>query len=508
MMGWNYPVTPSEDDRANRLTRSSKGSSMQLRSPMRLTMRLITPSISRFMLLPWLGFTLAALLNGPQAWCQDSESRPNIIYIMLDDAGYGDFGATGSPAIQTPNFDRICREGQLFRQHYSGSAVCAPTRCVLMTGLHTGHCKRRDNKATGNLQQTTNGLVFLNESDVTVAAALQQAGYVTGGIGKWGLGNTGTAGAPDKQGFDHFLGYLDQVHAHNHYTDWLWNDGQKMPIPGNRDKQQGTYIHDVFEADTLNFIREQASQEQPFFLYLPYTLPHGSYVIPADDPAFQIYADQAWPDNVKNYAAMVTRADRSVGKILELLQELKIDDQTILFYTSDNGPNRVFTGPLKSGGPFRGIKRQLTEGGLRAAMAVRWPGKVPAGTTSEFVWSMIDVFPTLCELAQTKGPDHLDGTSVVPTLLGKSQPPLDHHYFEIHHPFQQAVRVGPWKGFRLGTEEPLKLFDVVADPGESKDVASQHPDVVRQLEQVMREQHVESPFYPSVTKAKAKRKRK
>ncbi len=432
---------------------------------------------------------------------------PNIVYIMLDDAGYGDFGATGSQFIETPTFDRLCREGQFFSNHYSGSAVCAPTRCVLMTGLHTGHCKRRDNQVTANRADSDNGLIFLDQDDTTVAKQLQQAGYVTIGIGKWGLGNRGSTGTPDQQGFDYFLGYLDQVHAHDHYTDWLWNDGQQIEFPGNQNGQRETYIHDVFEQATLELVRRYAEQRHPFFLYLPYTLPHGKYEIPPTDPALKRYEQyQDWPDNVRNYAAMVTRADRTVGKLMDLLKELNIDDNTIVFYTSDNGPNQIHDKWLNSSGPFRGIKRQLTEGGLRAPMVVRWPGKIKGSTTSDFAWSMVDVFPTLCEIAGAPVPPNLDGQSVLPTLLGKEQPAIDHIYFEIHHPFQQAVRYQKWKGFRTGTDDPLQLYNVQLDPEERQNVAQKNPAVVKRIESIMAAERVDSKFYPAVKSAKSKRR--
>jgi arylsulfatase A-like enzyme len=341
---------------------------------------------------------------------------------------------------------------------------------------------------------------------------MQAAGYVTGGIGKWGLGNSDTPGSPDQHGFDHFLGYLDQVHAHDHFTDWLWNDGQRMELNKNTGGQKGTYVHDVFEADSLAFIKTHSNQDQPFFLYLPYTLPHGKYEIPHETAAYQMYADEKWSQQTKEYAAMVTRADETVGEIMNLLKELKIDDNTVVFYTSDNGPNAPFAKEINSGGSLRGTKRQLTEGGLRAAMVARWPGKIPAGKSSDFAWSMIDVFPTCCDLAnfdptnvlkQTK----LDGTSVLPTLLGQPQTAIPSIYFEIHHPFQQAVRMDQWKGFRTGTQEPLKLFNVMTDSKEATDVASDHPEVVQAIESIMQAEHVESRFYPAVERAKLKKRR-
>lgn len=438
---------------------------------------------------------------------QQDLSKPNIIYVMLDDAGYADFGAFGSKHIATPYFDSLCREGMRFTNHYAGSAVCAPTRCVLMTGLSTGHCRRRDNTATSNLNDFPGRpLVFLEDEDLTVAETLQDAGYVTGGIGKWGLGNSGTSGSPDKQGFDHFYGYLDQVHAHNYYSDWLWKNGNREELKGNQGGKKATYTHDLFEEDALRFVREHKNDR--FFLYLPFTLPHGDYVIPHKEPAYQRYADKDWSQKVKNYAGMVTRADESVGKIMKLLKELDIDDNTIVFYTSDHGPNPPFARSLGSAGPFRGIKRQLTEGGLRSAMAVRWPNVIPANSKSDFVWSMVDVFPTFCELAQHEIPEHLDGTSVLPTLVGKTQKPISHHYWEIHHPFQQAVRMGPWKAIRYGTKEPLRLFDITKDPMEKTDLSDQFPDVVKQIETIMTTDRTESRHYQSVEHPKKKARTK
>ena len=427
------------------------------------------------------------------------EKRPNIIYIMLDDAGYADFGAMGSREIRTPHFDRLCREGTRFTHHYSGSAVCAPTRCVLMTGKHTGHCRRRDNQARVRRDQTDqNGLVFLKDEDLTVAEVLRGAGYVTGGIGKWGLGNPGFEGAPERQGFDHFLGYLDQVHAHDHYTDWLWKDGQRIQT-GKR------YSHDLFEEATLQFIRK--NRDGPFFLYLPYCLPHGKYVIPPEDPALAGYQDRPWSEQVKNYAAMVTRADRTVGQILALLEELAIDENTIVFYTSDNGPNAPFLKDLNSNGPFQGIKRTLLEGGIRAPMAVRWPGKIPAGKTSEFVWDMRDVFPTCCELAKSEIPKGLDGISVLPTLLGKKQEPREHLYWYFPKNSQEAVRMGKWKGIRYGTRGAIRLFDLETDPGEKENLAGNHPALVKKIGQIMDQSHTPSPFWPRQEKPTGKKKK-
>ena len=428
------------------------------------------------------------------AWAQE---RPNIIYIMLDDAGWGDFGVYGSEHVETPAMDRLAAEGTRFTDHYAGSAVCAPSRCVLMTGRDTGHCRRRDNVAKANLDDFVDRrpLVFLEPEDVTVAEALQAEGYVTAGIGKWGLGNPGFEGEPTRQGFDHWFGYLDQVHAHDHYTDWLWRDGERVPLPGNEGDGEATYVHDLFEEATLDFVRE--NQDQSFFLYLAYTLPHGAYVIPHDDPAYTPYADRPWSQKVRNYAAMITRADRTVDRLLNLLDELELAENTVVFYTSDNGPNQDFVEPLGSNGPFRGTKRDLYEGGIRAPMVVRWPGHVEAGRTSGFVWDMRDFFPTAAALAGAEGPSNLDGLSVLPVLGGQAPPEREHLYWEYHSPFQQAVRQGRWKGIRFGTEEPVALYDLEVDPGEENDVAEQHPDVMAELARIMDTSRTPSRYWPA-----------
>jgi len=437
--------------------------------------------------------TAAAAAMPRRAFAREPMDKPNIIFILADDMGIGDLGCYGQTKIQTPSIDRMAREGTRFTQAYAGSAVCGPTRCVLMTGLHTGHCTRRDNRAKANPpgQGKDKGLVPLKPDDYTVAAHLKKAGYATGGIGKWGLGNPGTTGTPDKHGFDHFYGYLDQVHAHSYYPSWLWRNGKRQELPGNQGGKRQQYSHDLFEADTLAFIRKH--KDRPFFLYLPYTLPHGKYEIPSDAP----YSAKPWSQQHKNYAAMCTRLDTTVGKILDLLRELGIAENTLVVFTSDNGPNPPFLKPFGSGGGFRGIKRQLYEGGIRMPTVAWWPGKVPAGKVSDFVCSQVDVFPTACELAGVRPPKGLDGMSILPTLLGKAQRPHDFLYWEIHSPFHQAVRMGKWKGIRFGTDEPPELYDLSSDPGEKSDVASKHPDVVKKVEACLAQARTPSEHWPS-----------
>ncbi|MCG8651723.1 MAG: sulfatase-like hydrolase/transferase, partial [Pirellulales bacterium] len=347
-------------------------------------------------------------------------------------------------------------------------------------------------------------LVFLEDEDITVAEVLKSAGYATGGIGKWGLGNPGSAGVPENQGFDYWYGYLDQIHAHEHFPDEIWDGGKMVTIPENAAGKRGAYIPYRLEEKALDFVREHKSE--PFFLYLAVTPPHGKYEIPQDDPAYALYKSLDSPPNgniVRNYAAMITRVDQTVGKVMNLLKELDLDGDTIVFYTSDNGPNRPFVSPLNSAGGLRGIKRDLFEGGVRAAMAVRWPGKIPAGVTSDFVWDMRDVFPTACDLAGVKAPSHLDGMSVLPTLLGQTQREREFHYWEFYSPFQQAVRMGHWKGIRFGTEEPLMLFDLRTDRQEKHNVAGRHADVVAKMEAHMAASHVDSKYFPTKPHGKA-----
>ncbi|PCI00947.1 MAG: hypothetical protein COB81_08000 [Flavobacteriaceae bacterium] len=437
-----------------------------------------------------------------------AQNKPNIIYIMLDDAGYGDFGAFGAQQVKTPVFDQLCKEGIKFTNHYSGSAVCAPTRSVLMTGLDTGHTPRRDNTAKGGKQALIekNGrpLVFLGENDLTVAQSLKNAGYVTGGIGKWGLGNPGSSGVPEKQGFDYWFGYLDQVHAHNHFPTKIWDGGKMIALPGNEDGKKEQYVPYMQEEKTLEFIKK--NYQKPFFLYLAYTPPHSKFEIPNNDPVFGQYKGINGGVQVQNYAAMITRTDQTVGEIMNLLKELDIDDNTIVFYTSDNGPNKQFKKYLNSTGGLRGAKRSLYEGGIRAAMAVRWPGKIKAGTTSDFIWDMRDFFPTACEIVNTKIPEKLSGMSVLKTLQGGQQKGRKFHYWEIHTPFQQAVRMGNWKGIRFGTKEALELYNLETDVAEKNDVAVDNPEIVKKMETFLKTARIPTPYFPEVEFSKKNKK--
>lgn len=410
--------------------------------------------------------------------------KPNIIYILLDDAGIGDFSAYGCKYGVTPNIDRLATEGMKFTRAYSGSAVCAPSRMVLMTGQHTGHILRRAN-------QSKIGLLALPAGQTTVARLLQNAGYATGGFGKWGLGNPETTGVAEKQGFDVFFGYYDQKHAHNHYTDYLIRNSVKVPIQQSGKHTWADYAPTRIADETLSFIEQ--NKDRPFFCYAAWTPPHGDYVIP-ENPVF---AGKPWPEEIKNYAAMVALADRDVGRVMQKLKDLGIDDRTLVIFSSDNGANPEFIEPLGSTGGLRGHKRMLYEGGTRAPLIVRWPGKIQPGTTSDLLTAFVDFLPTAAELSGLPAPKGIDGHSIVPTLLGKGQPTRHESlYFEIYEPyFQQAVRMGDWKGYRLGTKALLELYDLKADPAEKQNIAAAHPDIVRKIEAIMKAEHSPSPYY-------------
>jgi arylsulfatase A-like enzyme len=430
-------------------------------------------------------------------------TKPNIIFIMSDDQGYADLGCYGSQYVQTPHLDKMAQEGMRFTQVYAGSPVCAPTRCVLMTGLHSGHITRRDNRTTSDLDKPfmKRQLIPLKEEDFTIAEMMKEAGYITGAFGKWGLGNPGTTGPPYLQGFDHFYGYIDQVHAHNYYTDFLMRNGDTIPIPDNMNGQKQVYSHDLIAAESIQFVKD--NQDKPFFLYLPYTPPHGKYEVPDNS----LYADKPWNEQVKNYAAMITRMDQDIGELFKLLKDLNIDENTLVFFTSDHGPNPPFIRPLGSNKPFRGVKRQVLEGGLRVPMIARWPGKIKPGMTSDFVWAFWDVFPTLADLAGYKHVRPLDGMSILPTLLGKPQNPHKFLYWEYYSPFQQAVRLDHWKGIRLGLEEPIHLYNIIDDPEEQENVANNYPEIVKQISIIMNNEHDPNPYWPAVKTASEQAKK-
>ncbi len=419
---------------------------------------------------------------------------PNIVFILADDMGYADAGCYGQKHIQTPNLDRMAREGMRFTQCYAGSPVCAPSRSVLMTGLHTGHTRVRGNFGKGGVIGLGGGegRVPLKDSDLTVAEVLKTAGYTTGMTGKWGLGEPGTSGLPNDQGFDAWFGFLNQRRAHTYYPDYLWLNEQRFDLPGNTEKRQQQYVHDLFTGFALHFIR--TNREKPFFLYLPYTVPHSKFEI----PDLGLYEDREWKGTEKAYAAMITRMDGDVGRILGLLKELDIDDRTIVFFASDNGAADRYDGRFDSSGPLRGRKRDMYEGGLRSPMLVRWPGHVPSGVTSHLVWSFVDFLPTAAELAGAKVPAGIDGASVLPTLLGKTQDLSDRFlYWEFFGGgFQQAARWKNWKVVRRRRDASLELYDLKTDLAEKNDIATSQPDVVRKFEEYLKTARTESEEWP------------
>ena len=413
-----------------------------------------------------------------------ADKKPNIVFILADDAGIGDFSTYGCSYGATPNIDRLAAEGMKFTQAYSGSAVCAPSRCVLMTGQHTGHVLRRAN-------QSKDGLLSLPAGQATVARLLRDAGYATGGFGKWGLGNPNTTGVAENLGFDVFFGYYDQKHAHDYYTDYLVRNSTNVPYQQSGKHTWEDYSHTRIANETLKFIEQ--NKDRPFFCYAAWTPPHDEWVIPDNAP----FSEKPWPEEIRNYAAMVALVDKDVGRVMQKLKDLGIDDNTLVIFSSDNGANDECIEPLKSTGGLRGFKRILYEGGIRAPFIARMPGKIAPGTTSDVLTTSVDFMPTAADLAGVPQPSGIDGISILPTLLGQKQAKQhDSLYFEIYEPyFQQSVRLGDWKGYRLGTKAPLELYDLKADPAEKQDIAAAHPDIVKKIEAIMLAEHTPSPHY-------------
>ncbi|MBM3853951.1 MAG: arylsulfatase [Verrucomicrobia bacterium] len=446
---------------------------------------------------------LVAALATHGATSPATREQPNIIYLMADDMGWGDAGCYGQKHIQTPHIDRLAHEGRRFTDVYAGGSVCAPSRSVLMTGQHLGHTRVRGNSGmTGGVGAQRR--VPLEPEDVTVAMLLKSAGYATGITGKWGLGEPDTTGIPNRKGFDEWFGYLNQQHAHTYYTDHLWKNTERVTLPGNLGGKTTQYSHDLFAEFTLEFVRR--NRDRKFFLYLAWTLPHGKYVV----PSLETYADKDWPQDYKVHAAMVTRLDRDFGRLMALLKELGLDEKTVVFFCSDNGGVDRREGVLDSVGPFRGKKGQQTEGGLRVPMIVRWPGRVAPGTVSSAPWYFADVLPTLCEIGGAQVSSKVDGLSVLPAILGREQGELQTRrlYWEQYSGgFQQAVRWGKWKGHHTPGRGAFELYDLSTDQMEEKNVAAQHPDVVRELEAYLASAHVPSPNW-SAGDAAAKKQKK
>jgi len=456
-----------------------------------------------------------AALSAPRALSAAPDAgrrKPNIIYIMADDLGYGDVSCFGQKKFQTPHLDRMAAEGVRFTDYYAGSTVCAPTRCVLMTGLHTGHSHIR-----GNREVRPEGQAPMPADIFTVPRMLKKAGYVTGMFGKWGLGAPGSASDPVRH-FDVFYGYNCQRQAHTYYPGHLWRNDKKVPLDGK------TYSADLIAEQALTFVRD--NKDRPFFAYLPFTIPHASMHVPEDShapfrkkfPEFENKIGRYSGPTVKNpiaaFAGMVTRMDGHIGKLFDLLKELGIDDDTLVTFTSDNGPhlegghNPNF---FDSNGPLRGYKRDLYEGGIRVPFIARWPGKIKPGTTCDYPCAMWDVMPTCAEIAGIEPPAEIDGISYLPALLGQMDKQKKHKF--LYWAFyayggKQAIRMGHWKGVRNNVmrnpDSTLELYDLRTDIGETTNIADKRPEVVKQLDELMKSAYTESPLWSFKPKAKAK----
>lgn len=418
----------------------------------------------------------------------DADSLPNIVFIMSDELAYYELSHMGNQRIHTPNIDRMAAEGIRFTQALAGSPVCAPLRCNLMTGKHSGHASVRAN----------DGGTPLRADEPTIASMLKEVGYATGGFGKWGCGGRDSTGVPEKHGFDVFYGYYDQVHAHSFYPEYLIRNSEEVPLEGNEGGRSGqTYSHYSIMNEGLQFIHD--NRNKPFFCYLPLTPPHGMYDIPADDPAWKLYEKDAWvkdpnvSQDAKNYAAMVSMVDRNVGQVLDLLRELHLSENTIVFFTGDNGGQdrfrskahpRGFFGPNidpRTGRQFRGGKGSLYEGGLRIPFIVQWPKKIKAGQVSDLLFYQPDVLPTLAELTGATPPADIDGLSILPELMGKPSEQKQHDFLYWEFGSQVAVRMNHLKAIRPKKDASWELYDLSSDISETMNVAGSNPRAMSQL---------------------------
>jgi arylsulfatase A-like enzyme len=460
----------------------------------------LTSLVSSFLL------TVAAIAAQP--------AKPNIVFILADDLGYGELGCYGQKKFATPNVDKLAEQGMRFTQFYAGSTVCAPSRSVLMTGQHLGHTRVR-----GNAGKMNPAAQMLQPGDTTIADVLKHAGYATGMMGKWGLGQENDEGEPRMHGFDYYFGYLNQTHAHNHYPDFLWRNGVKVPLP-NVVTQVGdipgvgyatkrvVYSTDLFYQEAQEFIEK--NQSRPFFLYLALTTPHANNERSRllgdgnETPNFGSYADKNWNDSEKAHAAMIERLDRGVGEVVAQLEKLKLDRNTLVIFSSDNGPHRE-GGPnynpqfFGASGPLRGIKRDLTDGGIRVPFIVKWPGKIKAGAVSDHVGYFGDMMATFCELTSEPQPPKLDSISFAPTLFGRgTQAKHEFLYWEFYEQgVSQAVLIeGRWKALRLKKPTaPIEIYDVTNDINEQTDLAAKHPEIVARATQIMKTERYDNEYW-------------
>lgn len=460
-------------------------------------------------------FALAGVTSAAEA--------PNVIFILADDLGYGDLGCYGQKKILTPNLDRMAAEGMRFTQFYAGSTVCAPSRSVLMTGQHLGHTTVRGNAGKNNLDAQT-----LRDEDVTVAEVLKSAGYSTGLIGKWGLGEVGSTGHPNRQGFDEYFGFLNQHHAHNHYPGFLWRNSERVALPNvvagatpdgvdfgdGYSTKRVQYAGDLFATEAASFIERHARGDRPFFLYYALTVPHANNERSRalkdgqEVPDYAPYADKDWSAPNKGQAAMITRMDRQIGELFALLKKRNLDEKTVVFFSSDNGPHKEGGNDpdfFDANGPFSGLKRSLTDGGIRVPFIVRWPGKIKAGSVSNHVGYFGDLLTTFAELTEEVAgrpapsalPAKQDGHSLLPTLLGRDSEQQRHEflYWEFYEGgVSQAVLIdGRWKAIRhKKPSNPIELFDQHNDIAESKNIAALHSDIVARAVELMQTAHVDN----------------
>ncbi|GAB4235817.1 MAG: arylsulfatase [Acidobacteriota bacterium] len=436
---------------------------------------------------------------------ETAEEPPwNVVLILADDLGYGDLGCYGQERIRTPNIDRLAAEGLRFTRFYAGSTVCAPSRCSLMTGLHTGHAVVR-----GNYEVQPMGQYPLSDEALTVAEVFQSQGYRTGLIGKWGLGGPGSTGEPNRQGFEYCFGYLCQRHAHNYYPEFLFRNGERVPLPGNRVAEprsdgagvaveRAVYAPDLFEEEVDRFLRDP--DPRPFFLYFASPFPHANNE--AGDRGMEVpdygpYAAEDWPEAQKGYAAMVSRLDRAVGRILATLRKTGRDRHTLVLFSSDNGPHREGGFDphfFNSTGGLRGIKRDLYEGGIRVPFIAWAPDLIPGGGETDQPGAFWDLLPTLAELIGAEVSLPLDGISLLPVLRGESLPTRRPLYWEFKG--KQAVAYERWKAVRLGLDSPLELYDLAADPGESRNLAAERPEILAEAERLLQAEHTPSAIFP------------
>ncbi|PHN05703.1 arylsulfatase [Flavilitoribacter nigricans] len=438
----------------------------------------------------------------------DNSGKPNIIYILADDLGYGDLSCYGQDLFSTPNIDKLAASGMLFTQHYSGNTVCAPSRSALMTGQHTGHTFVR-----GNKEVQPEGQYPIPDNTFTLAEAMKDAGYVTGAYGKWGLGYPGSEGDPVNQGFDTFFGYNCQRMGHHYYPHHLWSNRDSIILEENAGKLKGNYAPDMIHEKVLEFIT--TNQDKPFFLYVPSIIPHAELIAPDsimdkyrgkflpekvyegydDGPKYRQGPYESQAESHAAFAAMIEILDKQVGEIVAKVEELGLTEKTIIMFTSDNGPHQEGGADpefFDSNGPLRGVKRDLYEGGIRVPFIASWPGKIQAGSRSDHISAFWDLFPTIAQLSGLEEPENIDGVSFLPTLLGEpGQEQHEYLYWEFHERGGRiAARKGKWKGVKYNVlkepDAPMELYDLSQDIGEDNNIAAEHPEVVAEMEEIFR----------------------